>query len=256
MRKLLFIFFALELLAPACKKEVFDGPDRFSEDFEDVAHADSLFPAGDARWSLFQKTFPGNYFEIDTLNPHSGNRCLKFFAVKSPADGVSKCSIAKQNMAFWEGETVRVEAWYYIEGTAAANWMFLLDLEEQAPVGAGPGMRIANIGAENNLVFESKFLNPTVEQFRSPKISFPRDQWVKLSVELKLAQNKKGSVRVWQDDVLIISKDDCKTLPKDFLYTMQGTLGRYSSVEFGLTANAKDNDMTLYVDDISIEVVR
>ena len=39
-------------------------------------------------------------------------------------------------MAFWKGETVRLSAWYYIEGTQNLNWLFLMDLEEQTPIGA------------------------------------------------------------------------------------------------------------------------
>ncbi len=247
----LFSFFAV---ASGCNKDkFFDGPNSFSEDFENVAHADSLFQSDDARWSFFQLTVDGNYFAIDTTRAHTGNRSMKFFAHNSSGE-VSKCSIAKQNMAFREGETVRMDAWYYIEGNAPADWMFLFDLEEQVAIGAGPGMRIANVGAENNLVVEHKYFNPNIYQV-APARSFPRDQWVKLSMEVKLSQKKKGHVRVWQNDTLIISQDKWKTLPKDFLYSQQGTKGIYSSIEFGITANTKESDMTIYVDDIEVRTI-
>jgi hypothetical protein len=254
MRKTLALL-SFFLATVSCNKDkFFDGPNSFSEDFENVAHADSLFPDDDSRWSFFQLTVDGNYFAIDTTRAHTGSRSMKFFAYRSP-ESASKCSIAKQNMAFREGETVRMDAWYYIEGTAPADWMFLFDLEEQVAIGAGPGMRIANIGADNNLVVEHKYFNPNVYQ-SAPARSFPRDQWVKLSVEVKLSQKKKGYVRVYQNDTLIISQDNWRTMPKDFLYSQQGTKGIYSSVEFGITANTTESDMTIYVDDIDVRTLQ
>lgn len=244
----------LLLLISCNKKQILDGPNGYTDDFEAYSTADDLIPDGDVLWSFIQIQNDNNRVEIDTTNPHTGQKCLKFIAEVSTEDQLSKCSIVKQNMAFWEGETVRVDCWYYIEGTAEADWIFLMDLEEQAPIGAGPGTRLA-LQNENELIVEHKYPNPNINTFLDPAVKFPRDQWVNLTMEVMLSQKKKGTIRVWQDDELVLSRDDWRTLPRDILHAQQGTAGRYSSIEIGISANTHDNDMVLYVDDFSIEVL-
>lgn len=237
-----------------CNKEKwFDGPNFMSEDFESYAHVDSMFSYDDVRWSFNQNTVDGNYITFDTNIVHSGNRSLKFFAYASPGDNVSKNSIVKQHMAFYEGDVVRISAWYYIEGNANIDWLFLFDFEEQAAVGAGPGMRLAS--SEKGICVEHKFLNDDVYQESGQEIFLPRNQWFNLTMEVKLSQKKKGYVKVRQDNIEIISSDNRKTLPKDFLYSQQGTKGMYQSIEFGITANTRNSDVTLYMDDIRVEKI-
>jgi hypothetical protein len=76
---------------------------------------------------------------------------FRFEAQPSTQKAASKCSLVKNKMAFWEGETVRISFWCYLKGNAPASWLFLFDLEEKVAIGAGPGMRIANVGADNQL---------------------------------------------------------------------------------------------------------
>lgn len=71
------------------------------------------------------------------------------------------------------------------------------------------------------------------------EIVLPRNRWFNPTMEVKRSQKKKGYVRVWQDNVLILSGDSRKTLPKDFLCSQQGTKGMYQGVEFGITANTR-----------------
>lgn len=194
-----------------------------------------------------------NTIEVDTTLVHNGNRSLKFFAKKTDQDGVSKVSIAKQNMAFWEGETVRLSAWYFIDGASSLEWLFLMDLEEQTAIGAGPGMRLALV--DNKLRVEYKFNENDITQQSGQEINFPRNQWVELVWEVKLSQKNKGTVRLWQNGQLIIDSKQNRTLPKDLLYFQQGTKGMYSSCEIGITANSKDSDLTLWVDDVKFEKV-
>lgn len=242
------------LLLSGCDKEKwFDGPNFMSEDFESYATTDSMFSYDDVRWSFHQNTVDGNYIAFDTSIVHSGNRSLKFFAFATSGDLVSKSSIVKQHMAFYEGDVVRISAWYYIEGNANIDWLFLFDFEEQAAIGAGPGMRLAS--SEKGICVEHKFLNSDVYQEEGQEIFLPRNQWFNLTMEVKLCQKKKGYVRVWQDNVQIISADNRKTLPKDFLYSQQGTKGMYQSIEFGITANTRNSNITLYVDDIRVEKI-
>jgi len=242
------------LIFTACKKEkFFDGPDFFQDDFESYSTFSELLLPNDQLWSFAQLTRGENNITVDTTKVHSGNKSLKFVAQKSDMDGASKASIVKQNMAFWEGETVKMSAWYFIEGTNSLEWLFLMDLEEQTAIGAGPGMRLALV--DNKLSVEYKFNEKDITQKTGQEIDFPRNQWVQVVWEVKLSQKNQGSVRLWQNGQLIIDSKNNRTLPKDFLYFQQGTKGMYSSCEIGITANSKDNDLTIWADDIKFEKI-
>lgn len=250
MKKLLGIL--LILLSTSCNKEnLFDGPDSFNDDFESYQTLDEMLFDNDVKWSFTQNTYSGNLIEVDSSFAHTGSKSMHFKASKSTNEhGASKASIAKQNMAFWENEILVVEGWYFLAGNDSANWLFLLDLEEQTAIGAGPGMRLALVNGAIRV--EHKYNNPDILQLTSTPVQMPRNQWVHIKFESKLAQKKKGYVKVWQDDVLIIDQSNWKTLPKDILYFQQGTKGMYSSIEFGITANTHDSDMEIWVDDIQI----
>ncbi|HYG51233.1 MAG TPA: heparin lyase I family protein [Flavobacteriales bacterium] len=235
------------------KKKFFDGPDFYADGFETYTAFSELISNDDTHWSFSQLTHSQNSITIDTTVKHSGNKALKFDARKSEGSFVSKCSISKQNMAFWEGETLRVTAWYYLVGTQSADWFFLMDMEEQTAVGAGPGMRLALLN--NRLCVEHKFYVDDFFQDENTAVDFPRNQWVEVIWEVKLSQKKKGTIKVWQNGQLIIDAANTRTLPKDLLYSQQGTKGMYSSVEVGITANSRDNAMVMYVDDVRVEKV-
>lgn len=252
MEKILIVFIGTMLLLGCQKEKFFDGPDFFEDDFESYDEFNDLLLPEDQLWSYTQLTRDENNISIDTINVRSGNKSLKFSAEKS-GNGASKASIAKQNMAFWAGETVRLSAWYYIEGSNSLEWLFLMDLEEQTPIGAGPGMRVALVN--NKLRVEFKFNEKDIIQPSEQEIEFPRNQWVEITWEVKLSRKKEGEVRLWQNEQLIIDSKNNITLPKDVLYFQQGTKEMYSSCEIGITANSEDNDLTLWVDDISFKKV-
>jgi len=247
------IVFTLLLSFVSCNKEkYFEGPDFYEDDFEAYDKLEDLLLPDDVLWSHTQITMDDNKLIVDTLN---GNTYLKFFAIPSKGDNdVSKCSIAKQHMAFWAGETMRVSSRYYIKGNDKADWLFLQDLEEQTAVGAGPGIRLALV--DNRLRVEHKFLEDDVVQAAGKEKDFPRNQWVSLIWEVKLSQKNKGSIKLWQDGELIIESSGERTLPKDFVYACQGSKGMYTSVEIGITANSHDNPITVYVDDFKVETVK
>ena len=252
--KALISFLIISLALTSCnKKKFFDGPDSYDDSFEDYQSTDDMIAEeNDVHWSFFQLTQTGNNVLLDTTIIHTGNNSFKAIAIASTQDKVSKSSVSKQNMAFWEKETMHLSAWYYLEGTGSAQWLFIMDLEEQAAIGAGPGIRLAIV--DGALRVEHKFFNDDIIQQGTPML-FPRDQWVHVELEVKLSQKKKGYVKVWQNGTLIINQDKWKTLPKDFLYNQQGTKGMYSSIEFGITANTKDHNTVLYVDDVSVKRV-
>lgn len=248
-----FLFISLSIILLGCNKEkFFAGPNSFSDDFESYSSFDDLLIEDDVNWSYTQQTYDNNAITLSTEQAHSGTTSLKFDAVVSSDEKLSKCSLAKQNMAFFEGETVKSEIWYYIEGEQELDWLFLLDLEEQTPIGAGPGIRVANVGAENYGIIEFKFKQDNLLQ---EDFSFPRNQWFKITFETLLSQKKKGWVKLYLDDQLIIEEKDTRTLPKDILYNLQGTKAMYTSIEIGITANSFSNNTVLYADDFSIEVI-
>ena len=251
MKKIIILFVFGTLIISCNKEKFFDGPDFFEDDFENYSALEDLLSEEDVNWSFTQLTNENNTILVDTSKFHSGNRSLKFIAARSTNELLSKCSIAKQNMAFWEGETVRLSGWYFIEGTNALDWLFLFDLEEQTAIGAGPGMRLALVN--NQLLVEYKFYESSILQPIGQEIDFPRNEWVEIVWEVKLSQKNEGTVKLWQNGILIIDTKNNRTLPKDLLYSQQGTKGMYSSVEIGITANSKDNDLTIWVDDIIFE---
>jgi len=248
----LFVFLFVTLLG--CDKErFFEGPDQYNDGFESYESADDLFLDNDERWSFTQQTFDGNSLSVSTEKSHTGSQSIQFSAIKPPdAGGASKASMAKQKMAFWEGETVFIDFWLYLEGNEQANWLFLFDIEEQTAIGAGPGIRLALV--ENALLIEHKYLQPNIEQ-QGEKLLFPRNEWVNIQLEIKLSQKDEGYIKVWQNETLVIEQNDWQTMPKDILYFQQGTKGIYSSVEFGITANTPDNSTVMYLDDVEVKVL-
>ncbi|MDZ4759017.1 MAG: heparin lyase I family protein [Bacteroidota bacterium] len=251
MKNIYSIIIFVMLIISCNKKKFFAGPSYFIDDFETYNMLQNLLLPHDTLWSFTQLTRTDNNITVDSTQSHSGKKSLKFTAKKSDDEGASKCSIAKHNMAFWDGETMRVSAWYYIKDTLPTEWLFLLDLEEQTAIGAGPGIRIALLN--NQLRMEYKFLENDIVQKVGQEVNFPRNEWVEVIWEVKLSQQHKGTVKLWQNGQLIIDSKGNRTLPKDLLYSQQGTKGMYSSIEIGITANSANNDLTLWVDDIMFE---
>lgn len=245
-----FIIIAITICCISCnKKKIFDGPSAYSDGFEEYDTSFQMIEVENKYWSFFQITKKLNNLSIDSSFRHSGKKAIKCLAEKSD-DIVSKCSFSKQKMTFWEGETMVSEAWYYIQGDKPMEWLFLMDLEEQTAIGAGPGMRLALV--ENKIRVEHKYLNKDIIQPTGSEHTFIRNKWNKLRFETLLSKEKNGWVKVYQNDTLILHQENWNTLPHDILYFQQGTKGMYSSVEFGITANTHNNEVTLYVDDIQV----
>lgn len=251
MKEILYLM-SFTVIFVACKKKQFDGPNSYNDDFEAYQNIDEIIDGENEKWSFFQNTVDGNSVTIDSLITHSGNKSVKCIAAaKNGSDVTSKASINKQFMAFWENETVTIDFWTYISGTNNLDWLFIFDLEEKVPIGAGPGMRLAIV--DNQLLVEHKFPNPNIEQ-SGDGINFPRNEWVHIRMETKLSRKKKGSVKVWQNGSLILEANNWQTLPKDILFVQQGTKGMYNQIEFGATANADDDVNTVYIDDVNVFV--
>lgn len=249
--RIYLILIAGLLLTNCDKRKFFEGPDSYQDGFESYSMLSDALEEDDLFWSFTQLTRSENLILVDSSFSHSGEKSLKFEAAATENGEASKASIVKQKMAFWEGETVRVSGWYFLEGNEPLQWLFLMDIEEQSVIGAGPGMRIALV--DDQLRVEYKFNEKDILQDSSTAVAFPRDQWVELIWELRLSQKEEGAVKLWQDGTLLIDAKDKRTLPNDLLYFQQGTKGMYSSIEIGITANSFENEATMWVDDIRVE---
>jgi hypothetical protein len=150
-----------------------------------------------------------NTIRLDSINPHSGNQCLIFFAAKSE-NGASKSDIAHNKLAFHEGNTFYGSCWFYLEGAQSLDYIFLFDLEESVPIGAGTGIRVALAAdeAELFLVLErNKLVNEaTLIQTESDKIAFTRNEWVHLELSVLMKRNRKGTLKICQNNLLIIDE--------------------------------------------------
>ncbi len=229
----------------------FDGPNSFEDNFDNYSSfSDTLEPD---RWSHVQRTRDENSVSLDDTFFHSPPQSLKFFAARTTDGDSSKSSIVKQEMAFWAGETIKLSAWYYIQGEAPLDWLFLLDLEERTSIGAGPGLRLALVN--NQLRVEYKFDEKDLLQNEKSEVDFPRDEWVEIVWEIELSTAHDADLRLYQNGVLLINAKNKRTLPQDLLYFQQGTKGMFSSVEFGITSNSASNHLTLWVDDIFVETI-
>lgn len=251
MLNITFIF--VLLLFMACDKyEYFDGDDYYFDDYESYQDFDEFENGNDLFY--FQITYGNSWIKLDTSNCLSGSQSLHFFGNKTENNLLSKCSYAFHKFAFWEGQTVSASANYLIPSDADLPWLFLLDLEERAVIGAGPGIRVF-IADDNALGLNFKYLQPNIFQSDSEAVYVPRNVWFNLRMEVFLSQKNDGWVKVYQNDTLVIDAPNVQTLPTDILYSQQGTKGMYNSVEFGLTANPTNESLHLFLDDVEVSLV-
>lgn len=253
MKRILVLLIVVSGVFSCNKEKWFGGVNTYQDGFEyPAANAlDSLLLEDDSRWTNEQTTYDLNNFEISDEQVHSGNYSLKCFAQQTIDGKASKCGLQKQNVSFYQGETVELNAWYYLANTEKSSFLVFMDLEEKISIGAGPGMRIFLDGEGEYLYLNrGKYGEPSIYQNESAKTVFPRNQWVKITLQVNLHKRKKGWVKMYQDDVLVLEADNVKTLPTDQPFGAQGTKGLYDSIEFGITANSSDNDVTMFVDDI------
>ena len=251
MMKANFILLLLCIGLISCNKSaLYDRPDSFYEDFESYLDAESFLGSENF---YHQITYTESYMEIDTHIVFEGTRSMKFFGKGTKNNVLSKCSFSHHKLALPEKETVTVSAWYYIDTEDELPWLFLMDMEENVAIGAGPGIRVY-ISDNNSLGINFKYLEPNIEQDTANQMTVPRKEWFKISMTAYLSQKDNGWIKLYQNDTLVIDAQNIQTLPKDILYFQQGTKGMYTSAEFGVTANPTDKDVLLWVDAVEVFV--
>jgi hypothetical protein len=250
MNKISILFSIIILLSSCNKEKLFTGSNYINDDFESVSDASELLSS--ENWTFYQQTEMASSMQLDTILKVSGNKCLKFIAAKGD---VSKSDIANNELAFFEGETIKFSGWFYLNDSLTLDYIFLIDIEEKVAIGASPGIRIA-VNDEGYLVVDrSKFGEKTIMQTVGKEVKFPRNEWVNIEFEILLHKKKKGKIRLWQNGVSLIDVNNIQTLPKDKLFFTQGTKGMYQSLQVGITAVTTDHDVVLYIDNIILEKI-
>jgi hypothetical protein len=72
-----------------------------------------------------------------------------------------------------------------------------MDIEEQTPIGASPGIRLALV--DSCIMVEHKFLETDIYQPDNQRIAFPRNEWVNLTWEITLSTKDDGAIRLYQN---------------------------------------------------------
>ena len=239
-------------LLPCVAACVPPGLDTWVDDFESyTAKAQVLAEGSDEGWSE-QITADGNGWTLVQDRVAGGEQAVRFEAV--PTDGAtSKASLFVNDMHLEEGTVVSFAASYWLSEDSGRP--FLMDLEEDAVIGAGPGMRLWLDEDQALMLERKKYAEKDVYQDGS-KVTFPRDQWVVLRMETFLSQGRDGWVEVYQDDELVLNVPDIRTLPRDRLYAIQGTRGAYTNVEVGITAAGVGGAVELWMDDVVVQTLR
>ncbi|MEL6852946.1 MAG: hypothetical protein AAFP92_30830, partial [Bacteroidota bacterium] len=159
------VMVCLCLMACQPEKWLGDGQDEIKEDFERLSSLDELLEETSPQWSFFQQKPEQNSLRLIDSFAHTGQKCLELKALAggSPAANfdVSKNDLANNDLALFAGETVEIVAWYYLVGEEPADFLFLLDLEESVPVGAGPGIRLALDEHQALWIERNKMLEPS-----------------------------------------------------------------------------------------------
>ena len=96
---------------------------------------------------------------------------------------------------------------------------------------------------EDQIVFIHKvIITEDIQQFNTSTITFPQNQWVKISTCLDFSP-PGGITKVWQNDILVSSSN------------IQGTCGVLEQVHLGLYASPTLSSGTIYNDSVLIKEV-
>jgi hypothetical protein len=187
------------------------------------------------------------YFKDNRIDliPNIGGRpgnSLRFTAVAPSAQMVtSKASIENTICHADADDEVVIEADFFIEKGFPFS---LIDFENKW-FNESPGPRLV-FRNSNQLAVELKYgTKPDYRQPPGSEQAFPTGRWVRVKVSYVLKSDFTGSIRVWQDNMLIIDQTG-KTLPTS--NSIQ------TSLEMGITATSTST--VLYMDNVSFTVNR
>jgi len=210
----------------------------FADGFENARTVSDLLAPG--RWSYVQQVNPGSAIGLSTTHMHSGLQSIRFFGHPSfRYRSITKADIAWSQGGFGTGDTIEIEAWFFLGAGADLNDLYLLDAECSECGTQSPGTRI-RVSGGYPVVDRSKILGlPTISQDR---VQVAVERWFDLRYRLKLGVGPAGHLRLWVDGTKVIDRAGTTVFPGGFV----------DSIQFGLTANASRADAEVFVDDVSI----
>jgi hypothetical protein len=220
--------------------------------FQDGFESDGAEMFSRARWTQLYTTRAQNSVEITTERVHGGSRAVRFRAVPTGEEEVSKASIIRKGFQFTTGDTVSVSGWYYIEPATDLDNVFLMDIECELCYKTSPGVRV--VLKDGYLALERGKIGFRDETFTQNKERVPLGEWFKLSVTLTLGEGNAGHTQVTMDDVLIVDRRGTN-MPETEIFKRLGvnlTREQIDNVEFGVTANASQVVQTVFIDDVAI----
>jgi hypothetical protein len=190
-------------------------------------------------------SFLDNRVEVSTELAHSGSTSLKCYSV-APSRGMitAKASLTTSLLHFVKGDDVWFSGWFLVPERSNLP-LTLADLESTW-IKEHPGMRIM-LDPPGHLMLELKWAGkPKYRQALGREVRFPVGCWVRIEMHLRLSDEEKGIIELWQDGVRIVEATG-QTLP------LAGTI--YDDLEVGISAHSfGPGAATLYVDDVMISV--
>ena len=265
-------------VAVACggDEETFDPPPApvgaylFEDGFESSSSLEALLPSDDSRWTAVQLVNPSdsrvNALALSRDTVHEGSAALRVTAKGSGAE-LSKAAIEKGGFAAYAGAGVRLAASFYVAGTADLTDLFLVDLEccacwdPDVADNQCPGVRLTVKEGDFLAIERGKILGTTITQSRVP---IPREEWFDLSWEMTLAPGEDGANRLLLDGIEVVAvaganMPDAETFRAAFAaegidFELREPVA-YERFQIGATANPTAEDVTLYVDEVRLEIV-
>src|SRR5688500_5199939 len=98
----------------------------FVDGFDNAATVQDLLQPG--RWSYIQQDNEGTTVDLSAEHVHSGAQAIRFFG-HPPGRELTKADIATNDVFFLVGQTLEVEAWFYLADVADRNNITLIDAE-------------------------------------------------------------------------------------------------------------------------------
>jgi hypothetical protein len=188
---------------------------------------------------------------------HSGRYAEKEHTTRDPSHldkGASHRGYCFQSWRSTNGTPIQtpivVTAWVYLEKFDSQDWFSFITLVS-TPTESYPYGSILTLdmlpSRELTVWYQPKHQNGpafNIEQTKRPEAKLPLNQWVKLQVYIDW-NGSEGTVRVWQNDELVIDAPKKDLGPKSTL----------EKGHFGLYSGPNLNEITLYNDDLSVETV-
>jgi hypothetical protein len=213
----------------------------FVDGFEGADSVQDLLQPG--RWSYIQQDGVGTVVEPSAEPVRSGTRSLRCFGPRSTRRTLTKSDIATNDVMFLVGQTLEVEAWFYLRQAPDLNDLFLIDAECGNCGLQSPGLRVMVVDGYP-VVERGELLLPTVSQ---TKVPVPMRRWFSLRLRLRLGIAVVGRMTLWVDGRKVIDRAGTTVFPLG---------GFVNNIQVGLTANASDADTELFVDDVTIRQIR